>query len=518
MHLLHFPLALLVLIAHSAMAQTDLAQWVLLSNDSGVTFQGSEDLVQEANGGLLAGFSHGAAGITTRLRFVRMDADMAPLQQWDIDADTMEVRLKRMVPLANGSIACFGRYETMPFYLLLDPTGQPVMANTYTNDTSGGIWNDAVLADTGSFQVCGLNSVGSQGSRVRLNMDGSVQNSDLFLVGASLTPFHAMCATADGGFAYVSGVNTFGPEAHLKVVRTDALGNLAWVRNYTDTASTHSAADIFELPDGSLRVITRYQAASRAGFSMLSLGSDGAVLQVRRRLTLPPHGLLFNLGGEAVMLGDSAIMAFGKDSNDDTYVHIVGTDGNDRTLAFPQLPVSTLVKGLPGDNHDVYLMGTGPGLTANSGTVALLMIHASTDLTFCTADAFPTTQGGWTPRIDTAYTVSAPVWMITDVLPTLTMQPGSATVEVTCVSTSVEVPDNGTSFTLVPNPATDRVRISGTDLEQVELFDATGRKVLEERIMDALSPELDVHALPPGFYHVRVWNGALWMGGSLVRE
>jgi len=515
---LRLPLALLALIAHNAMAQTDPAQWVLLSNDSGATFQGREDLVREASGGLLACFSQADSSTTTRLRYVRMDATMLPLAQWDIDADTMEVQLKRMVPLADGSTACFGRYEGQAFYLLLDPNGEPTVAKTYTPTSGGGIWNDAVEDGANGFMVGGQRSPGSQGARARIAADGSVQGSELYTVGGDLTPFHSMHRTADGGYLYTSGVNAFGPEGRIKVVRADSAGTLTWARTYVDSLAAHSFADVFELGDGTLRVITRYQSTTRAGLSMLALTGDGDVLWARKRLSLPPHSFLTHVAAETAMLGDSAFLVFGEDANDAPFVHIVDTESATLALGFPQLPVSQLVKAVHGDAHDVYLMGTGPGLTLNSGTVAMLMIHAGTELSFCTADPFTTNQGAWIPRVDTAYTTDTATWVVTDVLPTITMQPGTATVEVSCVSTAVAPPDVQVSFALTPNPAKEEVRITGTHLLRVELVDAMGRIVLSQQFSRTSSLTVDLHALSPGLYHARAWDGTQWWSGPLVKE
>ena len=515
---LRLPLASLVLIAHSAMAQTDLAQWLLLGNDSGTTFQGREDLVREVNGGLLACFAQADSTTTTRLRFVRMDANMVPLAQWDIDADTMEVQMKRMVPLADGSTACFGRYEGQAFYLLLDPTGQPTEAKTYTPPSGGAIWNDAVEDGANGFMVGGQRSLGSQGARARLAADGSLQGGELYTVGGDLTPFHSMHRTADAGYLYTSGVNANGPEGRIKVVRTDSAGTLTWARTYVDSLAAHSFADVFELGDGTLRVISRYQSAARSGLSMLALASDGVVLWARKRLSLPPHGFLTQVAAETVLLGDTAFLVFGEDANDAPFVQIVDTESATLALGFPQLPVSQLVKAVHGDANDVYLMGTGPGLTLNSGTVAMLMIHAGADLTFCTADPFTTNQGGWIPRVDTAYTTDTATWVVTDVLPSLTMQPGTVTVEVTCVSTSVAAPEGNASFTLAPNPARDEVRIVGVDLTDMEIVDGTGRLVLSRSFHGEGSVVVDIRHLARGLHYVRIKTGAGWQSGKLIKE
>jgi len=327
-----------------------------------------------------------------------------------------------------------------------------------------------------------------------------------------------MHRTADGGYLFTSGVNGIGPEGRIKVVRTDSAGVFSWARTYADSLAVHSFADVFGLGDGSIRVITRYQTPNRSGLSMLALSADGTVLWARKRLSAPPHSFLNQVAAETVMLGDSAFLVFGKEPNEAPFVQLVDTESATLALGFPQLPVSLLVKATLGDANDIYVMGTGPGLTLNSGTVAMLMIHAGTDLSFCTSDPSTTNQGSWIPRVDTAFTTDTVTWTVTDVLPTLTMQPGTTTVEVTCVSTTVDAPEENATCTLAPNPAQDEVRIVGVALSRVEVLDAMGRLVLSQRFAETASARVDLRALRSGLYLVRAWDGERWMSASLVKE
>lgn len=76
-----------------------------------------------------------------------------------------------------------------------------------------------------------------------------------------------------------------------------------------------------------------------------------------------------------------------------------------------------------------------------------------------------------------------------------------------------------TSFTLQPNPATDRVRlISASPMRAVELIDATGRVVLSQGIDQRLHVELDLTDLPTGLFVVRAWTGSAVVTRLLLME
>lgn len=74
-----------------------------------------------------------------------------------------------------------------------------------------------------------------------------------------------------------------------------------------------------------------------------------------------------------------------------------------------------------------------------------------------------------------------------------------------------------TSFTLQPNPATDRVRLtSASPLRRVELLDATGRVVRTHAALGTTVLELDIATLRPGAFVLRAWTDAgpvqrVWM-------
>jgi hypothetical protein len=79
--------------------------------------------------------------------------------------------------------------------------------------------------------------------------------------------------------------------------------------------------------------------------------------------------------------------------------------------------------------------------------------------------------------------------------------------------------DKHSELKLNPNPASDMVEITGVDLTSeplLKIIDATGRPLLEQRLN---SSTLDVSALPPGIYHLVLYDSkGAFQTGRLVRQ
>lgn len=79
--------------------------------------------------------------------------------------------------------------------------------------------------------------------------------------------------------------------------------------------------------------------------------------------------------------------------------------------------------------------------------------------------------------------------------------------------------DKHSELQLNPNPAYDMVEIKGVDMSTeplLKIIDATGRPLLEQRLN---SSTLDVSALPPGIYHLVLYDSkGAFQTGRLVRQ
>lgn len=87
---------------------------------------------------------------------------------------------------------------------------------------------------------------------------------------------------------------------------------------------------------------------------------------------------------------------------------------------------------------------------------------------------------------------------------------------------NTEIPDNPkeAGLSIIPNPSNDKIAISIpviTVNTQVSIFNVSGVKVLESQLNDT-ETQLDISALPPGVYFVRVQNEMIVEVGKIVKE
>ncbi len=68
----------------------------------------------------------------------------------------------------------------------------------------------------------------------------------------------------------------------------------------------------------------------------------------------------------------------------------------------------------------------------------------------------------------------------------------------------VKVNDVGRSFKIFPNPAKGFVTITGKNLQQVKLFDASGKLELNQRLLNQSSVTISIGNLSKGIYIVEL--------------
>ena len=69
---------------------------------------------------------------------------------------------------------------------------------------------------------------------------------------------------------------------------------------------------------------------------------------------------------------------------------------------------------------------------------------------------------------------------------------------------SASLTTNNSPLTIYPNPAKDKVTISGNHIASVQVIDNMGRVVKIISLHDATNPVLSVSSLPTGVYHLRI--------------
>jgi|GEM_PF-3576025 len=85
-----------------------------------------------------------------------------------------------------------------------------------------------------------------------------------------------------------------------------------------------------------------------------------------------------------------------------------------------------------------------------------------------------------------------------------------------------QMPEPRTSFQVYPNPAAGTLSICAVDetqqLEKVELYNIEGQKLLEQDQLASPYLNLDVEALPPGIYVVRIYSAGGVLSKKIVKQ
>ena len=202
-------------------AQAPFSKWIVQSGDSVNTYAlGHMDLVHLANNDLLQCTSRDAVGSLDKCRFVRLSPDGDPLQQWEVHAPYMDIN--KVIELADGSFACFGRINYSALYLHLASDGTPLLAKAYDVTGIGIIapwrWNDAVQDDSSHFTLAGeWGGFVSTGMIARIQLDGTLDAYDLVHMGADPTFFQSVVRLSNGDHVFHGASNM--PNYHSKTLQ-----------------------------------------------------------------------------------------------------------------------------------------------------------------------------------------------------------------------------------------------------------------------------------------------------------
>jgi hypothetical protein len=94
-------------------------------------------------------------------------------------------------------------------------------------------------------------------------------------------------------------------------------------------------------------------------------------------------------------------------------------------------------------------------------------------------------------------------------------------IQILCSSLSVDETRTESSFGFYPNPANDRIMLTGLAVEQytLQIIDIAGRVALNQTIIgNAAGVEVDLNNLQSGAYIVRVFNDAGAQSARLILE
>jgi hypothetical protein len=92
---------------------------------------------------------------------------------------------------------------------------------------------------------------------------------------------------------------------------------------------------------------------------------------------------------------------------------------------------------------------------------------------------------------------------------------GEFCVEVTNLTSVSTVDISESALTLYPNPTAGLLQMAGETVDRVDIFDVQGRQVATQR---PASQAVDMRALPPGLYLIRLHTPAGIVRAKVVRE
>ncbi|HMC97108.1 MAG TPA: hypothetical protein VKG92_05630, partial [Flavobacteriales bacterium] len=488
--------------------------------DSGSTSIERQAIARCTNGDILVSTAIGDWPGYERTRFVRCTAYGAPLQAWDITG-SVEGQVRQIIPLSDGTFACFGKRSSWALYMRLAADGTLLVAKGYRVGNSSCDWFQAVQADENSFEVVGAGGFVNTGMRGRIALDGTLLSGNTLTVGSGISFLNSVVKRAAGGYVAACGSNAIDTGL-VKVIAWDDAGNVQWSTTLADTIRTHTYAKVFELSDGTLRLVTRYQQPGKHGLSMAALDADGDLLWMRRRVASGPHSELTNVAPNAVLLDDDHIMVYGREGNtDDEFIHIVDTEANEVNLGFlgPTTAWGQLLNAMPAGSGYVDLIGAGPGpFSLPSGRLSMSVIHTNADLDLCGVNYESTALVDWIPFLSSTWAPGSGSIAVTDLLADLVRTPATAYVSPICNAMAVDDAEALLQVGVSPNPSTACFLLQGVAMDQVLVFDALGRTVMRTSLNGQRTAIIDLGDRPDGSYHAIVLHGRRWESLNLVKQ
>ncbi len=517
------PILFLIAISFCSSAQAPFSKWIVQSGDSvNVNSLAHADLTRLANGDLLNCTCRDVWGSFNKCRFVRTSSAGDPLQQWEVNAPYFD--LNRVIEMADGSFACFGRLNYAALYLRLAVDGAVLVAKTY--DITGiGItapwsWHDAVQDPADRFTLAGdWAGMDYTGMIARIEADGTLIASNAIHIGtAGYTFFRSVARLSNGDHVFSGASNYPGYHPKTCLFRTDSLLTPQWAKAYPDSGYNYTYSKLLVLPGDNFRIMLRETTPGFIGSTlMLAADANGTPLWAKRRIPQPDYPNMTTWWKTAQLVNGNTIVVAGTPGSGsyDSFVQVLDTNGDE--LALREMNIPSPVVSCPGDGTtDFHLGGINHGPLGNSAlSVGITKLDLGLDL--CNTIDHSTTSEQWFPSVDTTWSSSVVPVAITDVLAQFTSYPTTAYSQIICLSTAanavMEVP-----MRIAPNPAHDLVRISGSAIEQVEIVDAIGRVVLSRAFRNEAYIDLDIRSYTNGLYGLRIKTSDGWHSSKVVKE
>jgi hypothetical protein len=506
-------------------AQIPFSKWIVQNGDSvNDNFLGNMDMTLLSNGDLLNCTCRDEWGSYEKCRFVRISPAGDPVQQWEVSSIAGAFWLNRVIEMADGSFACFGRYGYASLYLHLDPNGGILTATSYEITGIGIIapweWNDAVEDPGGRFTLAGeWGGMSNTAMMARIATDGTLLAHNAIQLGTQgYTFFQSVARLSNGDHVFCGASNYTGYHPKTYLFRTDSLLYPQWARAYPDSGYNYTSAKLLAQTNGTFRIIVREQDPGFIGSTlMVAAGANGSPMWARRRIPDPdyPNMNLWPKAVCALSTGEIVVAGSSNGGGYDEFVQVLDASANELGLIELDIPTPRVV--CEGDAGAFHISGINHG-PLGLGALSVGLTQLDLDLDLCTPVDHTTTSQLWFPSMDATWSEVAVPVTVTDVAADFLAYPTTAYSVTICVSTGTATTvDTSAAFGVAPNPMSDRLSLSGSAIQDVELCDLLGQVLIRRRGSGAGTVDLDVRSLPPGCYVVRARDGERWHAVKVVK-
>lgn len=438
------------------------------------------------------------------------------------------LQLTDLLPLDDGTLAACGYiYQPAPelgLYLHLDTLGNVLSARTYSLNFNTRFFALAANAD-GSVRLTGYQQQSFPpdyfGVVVDVDTNGDLLGASTFAIGQVATLPTGIIRTADGGHVITGGSWTLNnglvqyKTAHI--AKLDSTGQVQWARRVLATGQRTYPQGVVQSAHGDLVYWVRAEFQQGSKAVMLTLDLNGNVIRtVQLDPDVPSNGYLDGYG--LSLQGDSTLVLSGfTNITSDMFTLRIDT-----ALTAPQL---LLHDRTPGEwTEDQVALSDGNILQASyaasplTGNCVLVRGLAADGTSNCSntpcavALSTPTllsnptlVQNAASPTVADATSLFQPASIILLNMPA-------------CLGTGTSDVGPSAKVHLMPNPASQEVRISANDLRQVQILDATGRLIVDRGTHATDLCAIGLDGLPNGLFMVRVRTGTGWSTHHLVKD
>jgi uncharacterized delta-60 repeat protein len=482
----------------------------------GTSYDGASSVQQTSDGGyILAGYtrSFGAGAADVFL----IKTDESGNVQWaktyggtDIDGAFSVQQTSDGGYIVAGYTYSFGAGGSDILLIKTDANGNIIWAKTY-GGTSGDLARSVQQTSDGGYIVAGYTTSFGAGSTdfflIKTDANGNMQWAKTY-GGTSSDTAYSVQQTSDGGYIIAGYTRSFGTgwDEDVILIKTDANGNLQWAKTYGGTWGAWSdyAHSVQQTSDGGY--IVAGLTWSFGGIFLIKTDANGNIIWVKTYWgTISDYAYSVQQTSDDGYIVAGYTTSFGAGSWD---IFLIKTDANGnmqwaKTYGGTYQDWAYSVQQTSDGGYIVagYTHSFGAGWS----DIFLIKTDANGDIGSCgiVQDASPTVNTP-SPTVNTpSPSVSSPSPTVTSPSPTITSP--TLTVSVTCFST---ISESCQITSGLITPYKGGIKVSKSGEFEVKVYNVSGGIVKSIKGKDEVKLELS-----RGVYFVEVVSG-----GKVIRE